>query len=349
MPRMQSFAGLMMPAEWAPHVRTWLAWPHLRSDWPGKFVPVPWVFAEIARHITSSERLGLVVKDADTRQQAIDVLQRTCVDLKQIDFLVRPTNRGWMRDCGAIFVKNKSGIVALDWRFNGWAKYANFPKDNALAGMIAKHQKVRVVQPTHKGRHVVLEGGAIDVNGSGTLITTEECLLSRTQCRNPGFNREDYETVFSDYLGIRNVIWLDKGINGDDTHGHVDDLTRFVNRDTVVTVVEKNKRDRNFAILQANLKRLKKARIENGKPLNVLELPMPQPVIFAGQTLPASYANFLITNRRVLVPVFNDPADAEALAVLSAAFPGRDVVGIFSRDLVWGLGTIHCLTQQQPA
>lgn len=339
----------MMPAEWAPHVRTWLAWPHLRSDWPGKFGPVPWVFAEIARHITSSERLGLVVKDAAARRQAREVLQRTGVDLKRIDFLVRPTNRGWMRDCGAIFVKNKSAIVALDWRFNGWAKYANFPKDNALASVIAKHQKVRIVRPTHQGSHVVLEGGAVEVNGSGTLITTEECLLSRTQCRNPGFTREDYETVFSDYLGIRHVIWLDKGIVGDDTHGHVDDLTRFVNRDTVVTVVEKNRRDKNFAILQANLRRLKKARIENGKPLTVLELPMPQPVVFDGQTLPASYANFLITNQKVLVPLFNDPADVEALHVLSAAFPNRDVVGIYARDLVWGLGTIHCLTQQQPA
>ncbi len=337
-----------MPAEWEPHLRTWLSWPHLRSDWPGKFGPIPWVFAEIARHITTSERLGLIVKNAVAHQNAKTVLKRTGVDLGKIDFLIRPTNRGWMRDCGAIFIKNKSETIALDWNFNGWAKYANFPKDNQLASAIAQDQKILAVQPMYKDRHVVLEGGAIDVNGSGTLMTTEECLLSRTQCRNPGFTREDYETVFATHLGIKHVIWLDKGIVGDDTHGHVDDLARFTSRDTVVTVVEKNKRDKNYAILQTNLKRLQKARIENGKQLNVLELPMPQPVVFDGQTLPASYANFLITNQKVLVPLFNDPADMEALNVLSEAFPKRDVVGIYARDLVWGLGTIHCLTQQQP-
>lgn len=338
-----------MPAEWEPHARTWLAWPHLRSDWPGKFAPIPWVFAEIARHITSSERLGLFVKDAVALSQAKVVLTRANVDVKRIDFLVRPTNRGWMRDCGAIFVKTKSDIVALDWNFNGWAKYSNFPKDNALANIMAQHQKKRAVKPTHNGRHVVLEGGAIDVNGHGTLITTEECLLSRKQCRNAGFTRDDYEAIFENYLGIRHVIWLDKGIIGDDTHGHVDDLTRFVNRDTVVTVIEKNRRNKNFSILQNNLKRLKKARVENGKPLTILELPMPQPVIFDGQILPASYANFLITNQKILVPVFNDPADSDALNIIRQAFPHRDVVGIFARDLIWGLGTIHCLTQHQPA
>lgn len=362
MTKTPSLHGFRMPAEWEPHSRIWLSWPHLRSDWPGKFEPLPWVFAEIARHITSSERLGLFVKDAAALRQAKVVLKRANVDVKKIDFLVRPTNRGWMRDCGATFVipapaksvrgQAPAGIqstIALDWKFNGWAKYSNFPKDNALAKVMAHHQNIRSVKPVHNGRHVVLEGGAIDVNGHGTLITTEECLLSRKQCRNPGFTRDDYETVFANYLGIKNVIWLDKGIVGDDTHGHVDDLTRFVNRDTVVTVIEKNRRDKNYSILQNNLKRLKKARIETGKPLTILELPMPQPVIFDGQILPASYANFLITNQKVLVPVFNDPADIAALNVLSAAFPRRNVVGIFVRDLVWGLGTIHCLTQQQPS
>lgn len=339
-----------MPAEWELHHRTWLAWPHLRSDWPGKFGAIPWVFAEIARHITASERLGLIVKDASAQRQSKKILKRSNVTLSKIDFVIQPSNRGWMRDCGAIFVYDHStnGLVALDWEFNGWAKYKNYPKDNKLASVIAHHQKIRAIKPMYKGRAVVLEGGAIDVNGSGTLLTTEECLLSKIQCRNPGFTREDYETIFATYLGITHVIWLGKGIIGDDTHGHVDDLARFVNRDTVVTVIEKNKRDKNFAILQSNVKRLKKARIESGKPLNILELPMPQPVVFDGQILPASYANFLITNQKVLVPVFNDPADNEALTVLSAAFPRREIVGIYARDLVWGLGTLHCLTQQQP-
>lgn len=341
---------LRMPAEWAPQSRTWLAWPHQKADWPGKFEPIPWVFAEIARHVTASQRLGLIVKDANAKRQAQTVLQKSQVELSKIDFVIKPSNRGWMRDCGAIFVHDRStdGLVALNWEFNGWAKYKNFPKDNQLAGVIARHQNIRAIKPMHKGRAVVLEGGAIDVNGSGTLLTTEECLLSHIQCRNPGFTRADYETVFSTYLGIKNVIWLDKGIVGDDTHGHVDDLTRFVSRDTVVTVIEKNKRDKNYAILQTNLKRLKKARIETGKPLRILELPMPKPVVFDGQILPASYANFLITNARVLVPVFNDPADQEALDVMTRAFPKHDIVGIYARDLVWGLGTIHCLTQQQP-
>lgn len=341
---------LLMPAEWAPHSRTWLAWPHQKADWPGKFETIPWVFAEIARHITASQRLGLFVKDSAAKRQAQKILQQSHVALGKIDFVIQPSNRGWMRDCGAIFVRDRvaNTLVALNWEFNGWAKYKNFPKDNLLAGVIARHQKIRAIKPVHKGRAVVLEGGAIDVNGSGTLITTEECLLSRIQCRNPGFTRADYESIFATYLGIQNVIWLDKGIVGDDTHGHVDDLTRFIARDTVVTVIEKNKHDKNYGILQTNLKRLKKARIENGKPLTILELPMPQPVIFDGQILPASYANFLITNDRVLVPVFNDPADREALDVMGHAFPKCTIVGIYARDLVWGLGTIHCLTQQQP-
>jgi len=339
-----------MPAEWEKHSRTWLAWPHAKLDWPGKFAPVQWVFAEIARHITASEKLGLVVRNKAAEEQARECLEKSGVNLHAVEFLVKPTNRGWMRDCGAIFVtnKNKNEIVALDFEFNAWAKYPDFQHDNKLASIIAKKLNIKSIKPVHKNRNVVLEGGAIEVNGSGTMITTKECFLSEVQCRNPGFTRADYEQVFADYLGVSNVIWLNKGILGDDTHGHVDDLARFVSRDTVVTVVEKNRKYKNHAILDENLRILKNSHIENGNKLNVIELPMPAPVVFDGEILPASYANFLITNKTILVPTFNDPADLEALNILTSVFPKHEVVGIYARDLVWGLGTIHCLTQQQP-
>jgi len=342
--------GFIMPAEWEKHSRTWLAWPNEKLDWPGKFAPIPWVFAEIARHITASEKLGLVVKNKTAEKLAQEFLDKSGVNLGMVEFLVHPTNRGWMRDCGAIFVSNKKKkeIVALDFEFNAWAKYHNFQYDNKLAKVIANKLGINSVKPVHKNRNVVLEGGAIEVNGSGTLITTKECFLSKKQCRNPGFTQADYEQVFADYLGVSNVIWLNKGIVGDDTHGHVDDITRFVNRDTVVTVVEKNRKDKNNAILDENLQILKSSRIENGTNLNVIELPMPQPVVFDGEILPASYANFLIANKTILVPIFNDPLDREALNILASSFPKHEVVGIYARDLVWGLGTIHCLTQQQP-
>lgn len=340
----------VMPAEWETHSHTWLAWPHEKADWPGKFAPVPWVFAEIARHITASEKLGLFVKNEAARAQAIDCLEKSHVNLDKVEFQIHPTNRGWMRDCGAIFVTNKQTkeISALNFQFNAWAKYPNYRHDNKLAEVMAEASKILTITPKHKGRKVVLEGGSIDVNGSGTILTTRECLLSDVQCRNPGFTQSDYEQIFEKYLGAGNVIWLNKGIIGDDTHGHVDDLTRFVNKDTVVTVVEKNTKDENHSILDENLKILKKSRTESGVQLNVVELPMPAPVWFDGQILPASYANFLITNKSVLVPIFNDVNDSEALNIIAALFPTREVIGIYARDLVWGLGTIHCLTQQQP-
>jgi agmatine deiminase len=348
--------ALRMPAEWEPHERVWLAWPHLRSDWPGKFAPIPFVFAEIIRGITRNGRAGLVVRDAAMQQAASEILTLSQIDLSRIDFLHHPTNRGWLRDCGAIFVhgKNKK-LTALDFRFNGWAKYANHKKDDALAAEIAQYTGDESVAPAHsielsrRERRVVLEGGAIEVDGLGTLITTEECLLSDIQCRNPGFTRADYEAVFAQYLDITHTIWLGNGIEGDDTHGHIDDLTRFVAPGRVVTVIEPNKKRYNYAPLRDNLKRLKKAQDARGKGLDIIELPMPEPVVFDNQILPASYANFLITNGVVLVPVFNDPADRLALSLLAEAMPRHDILPIYARDLVLGLGTIHCLTQQQPA
>lgn len=338
-----------MPAEWEKHEATWLAWPHNKQDWPGKFTPIPWVYIEIIRNIVPGERVRLIVKDAKAKAEAKEFLKRGEVDVSKVDIYIVPSNRGWLRDAGPIFIVNKEGKAITDWKFNAWAKYSNNKLDDAIPTEVNKLFKLPHFAPEYNGKRVVLEGGSIDVNGKGTLITTEECLLSKIQERNKGLKREDYEKIFADYLGISHVIWLDKGIVGDDTHGHIDDITRFVNATTVVTAVEKNKKDENYAILAENLKRLKKATDQNGKPLNIVELPMPKPVVFEGQRLPASYANFLITNSAVLVPTFNDSADRIALNILAELFPKRDVVGINSTDLVWGLGTIHCMSQQEPA
>jgi len=338
-----------MPAEWEKHASTVLAWPHNHEDWPGKFEPIPWVYGEIIRHLTQVERVRLLVQDAKEKSAAKKILKRAGVDLTKVDFHTLPTDRIWMRDSGPIFVRDADGKKAmLDWRFNAWAKYANHKLDDKVPEGLNKQIKIERVQPMHKGRRVVLEGGSIDVNGKGTLITTEECLLSKIQCRNPEFTRDDYAQVFETYLGIKKIIWLENGIVGDDTHGHVDDITRFVNPTTIVTAVENNKRDANHALLKENVKRLKAARDPNGKPFTVIELPMPKPLIFEGQRLPASYANFLIANHLVLVPTFNDANDRVALNILAEAMPKHYIIGIHSVDLVWGLGTIHCMSQQEP-
>jgi agmatine deiminase len=355
-----------MPGEWEKHSSILLAWPHNKEDWPGKFAPIPWVYAEIIRHITRNERISLIVRSEKEKEQAIDICSRAGADVGKIDFYIIPTNRIWMRDSGPIIVKavgngqqaivNKKTTNAqspklnalLDFRFTAWAKYPNHKLDDKVPSALNESWGMERVQPMHKGKRIVLEGGAIDVNGKGTLITTEECLLSDVQARNPGFTRKDYEEVFAKYLGISQIIWLGNGIVGDDTHGHVDDITRFVNAGTVVTVVEKDKNDENYSLLKDNVKRLKAARDQSGKQLNIVELPMPRPVIFEGQRLPASYANFLICNGVVLVPTFNDPADRVALNILAELFPKREVVGIHAVDLVWGLGTIHCMSQQIP-
>lgn len=339
-----------MPAEWETHHATLLAWPHNKEDWPGKFEPIPWVYGEIIRCLTQVERVRLIVRNEAEKKKAADICKRSGADIKKIDFHVIPTDRIWMRDSGPIFVKDSAGKKAmLDWRFNAWAKYPNHKRDDKVPEAVNAKLKLNRVQPVHKGKRVVLEGGSIDVNGKGTLLTTEECLLSKIQERNPGFKREDYETVFETYLGIKQIIWLGDGIKGDDTHGHVDDISRFVNANTVVTVVEKNIKDDNHSLLKDNLKRLRTARDQSGKPLNVVELPMPKPVYFEKQLLPASYANFLIANKLVLVPTFNDPADRVALSTLAELFPKHDVIGIHAVDLVWGLGTLHCMSQQEPA
>jgi len=344
---------LRMPAEWEEQEAIWLAWPRNKEDWPEKFEPIPWVYAEIIRYISRTQRVRLIVKNVREQKQATDILDRASVNLSLLDVIIIPTDRVWVRDSGPTFIYRDKERILLDWQFNAWAKYHNWSNDNGVSSRIASYLALPLIQPTAniggKDIPVVLEGGAIEVNGKGTLITTEECLLSDIQCRNPGLSREGYEKVFAEYLGASHVIWLKNGIIGDDTHGHIDDLARFVDSNTVVIVVEKDKSALNYILLKENLERLKLARDQDGKPLNVVELPMPQAVIFDGQHLPASYANFLITNDCVLVPVFNDPNDRIALNILSEVFPNRLVTGIYCGDFVWGLGTIHCASQQEIA
>ncbi len=397
-----SALGYRMPAEWEPHAASWLAWPHFHSDWPGKFEPIPWVYAEIIRNLAKNERVELIVNAASAARQARRVLERAHALSNNIRFHRWPTNRVWLRDSGCIFLtplagfarpdsrgrlsphedreghkftraaqqqkKNRASapendLLALKFRFNGWAKYSNWRHDDNVGSRMAGIPTSRAknareighpghsqeIRPLSAGNRIVLEGGSIDVNGAGTILTTEECLLSKVQERNPHMTRVHYEKAFADYLGAPHTIWLGRGIFGDDTHGHVDDLTRFVANDTVVTMVEPNARDVNHAPLRANLRRLQAARDQDGRQLTVVELPMPQPVVFENRRLPASYANFYIANGLVLAPVFNRPNDRIALNTLAQLFPKREIVPIYSGDFIWGLGAMHCMTQQQPA
>jgi agmatine deiminase len=343
-----------MPAEWEAHDATWIAWPHHRRDWPGKFAPIPWVYADIVRHLHTGELVRILVNDSASEKRARATLTRTCVDLGRIEFFHIPTDRVWTRDYGPMFVVSRQGKLGINhWHFNGWAKYDNWRRDDRVSFRVAAQLGIRRSQaPTRNGRRsgavVVLEGGSIDVNGAGCLLTTEECLLSDAQERNPGMTRVDYERVFAHHLGIAKTLWLGRGIAGDDTHGHIDDIARFVAPSRVVAIVESNRADVNYTPLQDNFGRLRDMTDVAGRPLEIVTLPMPRPVIFDGHRLPASYANFYIGNEKVLVPTFNDAADRVALSTLGELFPSRAVVGIHALDLVWGLGTLHCMTQQQP-
>jgi agmatine deiminase len=341
-----------MPAEWEPHAATWLGWPHNKTDWPGKFQPIPWVYAEIVRNLARGERVEILVNDSRAEEQARTVLDKANALRDTVRFRRAVTNRGWMRDSAPIFVKRKNKkdpIAAVNWQFNAWAKYPDWRDDDRASGRILHWSGVPAWRPEVNGKRVVLEGGSIDTNGAGLLLTTEECLLSDIQCRNPDLSQAELERVLADFLGIEKVIWLEHGVAGDDTHGHVDDISRFVASDTVLTAVERNHADENHEPLQANLARLKRATDQNGGKLQVVELPMPAPVIFRGRRLPASYANFYIANGVVMVPVFNDRNDRVALNILAELFPSREIVPIYCGDLIWGLGAIHCMTQQQPA
>ena len=358
-----------MPAEWEPHSATWIAWPHNRSDWPGKFESIPWVYAEIIRNLARTEGVNILVNDDSAEARARQVLIDTEVLPKSADtpgsrsgklrFWHIPTNRAWTRDTGPIFLRRTARspsarqLAATAWRFNGWAKYSDWQRDAAVSTEIGHRLRIRTWQPEvevdGERRRVVLEGGSIDVNGRGTMLTTEECLLSAVQQRNPEVTRERLEQLFADYLSVRKVIWLGRGIAGDDTHGHVDDIARFVAPNIVVTAYEPDTSDVNHEPLRENFLQLSKSSDHSGKPLRVVKLPMPAPIFFQGQRLPASYANFYIANRLVLVPVFDDANDRVASSILAELFPGRTVVGIYCGDFVLGLGALHCMTQQQPA
>ncbi|HEX4652402.1 MAG TPA: agmatine deiminase family protein [Granulicella sp.] len=344
-----------MPAEWAPHAATWIAWPHNAEDWPGKFQPIPWVYAEIVRHLSGVEDVNILVNDLAAERRAQSLLKRAGANMARLHFHHWPTDRVWLRDSGPIFVKNaENGLTITNWKFNAWAKYDNWRRDDQIPQRVAGLYDMPEIKPEIRladgtAHRLVLEGGSIDTNGAGILLTTEECLLSEVQQRNPGISREQLESAFQQYLGIDQVVWLHRGCAGDDTHGHVDDITRFVDENVILTAVEKNTADENHLPLAENLDRLRSARNLEGKPFEIRELPMPDPVLFEGQRLPASYANFYIANDLVLVPTFNDCHDRHALNIIADCFPSREVIGIHCVDFIWGLGALHCMTQQEPA
>jgi len=337
------------PAEWEKQQGILLCFPYNGNDWPGKYEAIKWAFVEFIKKVSQFEKVFLVVANEKLKLKVTEMLGLAHVDLAQIEFIVHKTNRSWMRDSGPIIVFNNGKREALNFNFNGWAKYKNFKLDKFVPSKVAQHLNIPLTQVVYNGKPVVLEGGAIDVNGLGTLITSEECLLHPSiQVRNQGMTKLEYEEIFKEYLGVTNVIWLKDGILGDDTHGHIDDLCRFVNPNTIVTVVESNPDNENYKALAENLEILKNAKLENGKSPTIVTLPMPKKIEFEGLPLPASYANFLILNQCVLVPTFNDSNDRMALNILAECFPDREIIGISAIDLIWGFGTLHCLSQQIP-
>jgi agmatine deiminase len=359
--------GYSMPAEWEKHEATWLGWPHNETDWPDKLDTIRWVYGEMVRKISQGEIMRILIRHEAERKLAASYLKRAGCDLKQVQFVMHPTNRGWTRDSGPIFVRRKarspgfsrSGnrlkaelpteTAIVHFHFNAWAKYDDWQKDRKVPETAARLLKKPLFNAEFNGRDFVIEGGGIDVNGRGTLLTTEECYLHpKVQIRNPGMTRGQYDETLKKYLGVTNVLWLRNGPVGDDTHGHIDDICRFVNRKTLVLIKETNRKDINFKPLAENWDRIRDLRLEDGSKPEVVPLPMPAPIFYDGSRLPASYANFYICNACVIVPTFNDPNDRIALGILGDLFKDRPVVGIHAVDLVLGFGSLHCLTQQQP-
>jgi agmatine deiminase len=357
---MDIIAGARLPAEWEPHEAVWIGWPHHVSDWRPKFAAIPWVFAEMIRHLLGSERVELLVQDEAHEIAAVRVLDRAVhgwwrLEEEGVRFRRIPTDRGWTRDFLPFFVYTPQGGRVLHCGFSGWARYANHKRDHAAGLDIAELVVQERSLPLHtmrlqpEGAEVVLEGGALDSNGSGTLLCTEECLLDPVcQVRNPGMGAREYEALFAACFGVTNVIWLGQGIAGDDTHGHVDDFCRFVSPNTVLLCEAEETDARNYAPMEENRERLEGARLEDDGRVEIIRLPLPRPVYFGEQRLPASYANFYIGNTVVLAPTFNDPKDRMALGILAECFPDRQVVGVHAVDLVLGLGAVHCLTHEQP-
>jgi agmatine deiminase len=336
--------GFYFPAEFAKHTATWLSWPHKEASWPGKIETIYPLYAEFIKRVAEGEKVNINVANEAMKQKALRHLMDVNADLTNIQFFMHPTNDAWCRDHGPAFLINpeQKKKMIVDWGYNAWGgKYPPFDLDDVIPTLIAKHCNIPVVHPG-----IVMEGGSVEFNGKGTLLTTTACLLNPN--RNPHLNQKQIEEYLYNYYGVSHILWLGDGIVGDDTDGHIDDLTRFVNEDTVVTIVESNKADENYEILKENSKMLSAMRVENGKQINVVELPMPSPVIYEDQRLPASYANFYISNRYVVVPTFRDKNDDRALEILQKCFTDRKVIGLDSSDIIWGLGSFHCLSQQEP-
>ena len=349
MPSMYRDGIYRMPAEWEPQKSTWIAWPHNKEDSPGKFNEIPWVFSKIIAELSKVQLVNILVKNKSDRKEIIFFLEMLGAKIKNIRLIICKTDRAWTRDFLPIFIKDrKKRNILSKWEFNGWAKYKNFKKDNKAYLRINKFKKIKVIKPKYKKKKIVLEGGSIDVNGKGYLLTTMQCLLSEVQQRNKGFNKYDYEKIFNKFFGVRKVIWLNKGICGDDTHGHIDDIARFVNKNKIFMAIEKNKKDKNFKNLRENLQIIKKFQKKNKEKFKIIHIPMPKPKYIEGIRLPASYLNFYIANKVVLVPTFNDSKDKIVLKIFKKHFKKRRIIPIESSILVWGLGTIHCLTQQEP-
>ena len=338
-----------MPAEWETQKSTWIAWPHNKEDWPGKFNKIPSVFSKIISQLSKFQLVNILIKDKSEREKIIFFLKICGANIKNTKLIVCKTDRAWTRDFLPIFIKNeKEKNILSKWEFNGWAKYKNFKNDNVAYSKIERFKKIDIIKPKYKNKKIILEGGSIDVNGKGLLLTTMQCLLSKVQQRNEGLKKEDYNQIFKKYFGASKVIWLNKGILGDDTHGHIDDIARFINKNKIFLAIEKNKKDKNFINLNENLNIIKKFKKENKEKFQIIHIPMPSPKFIKGTRLPASYLNFYIANKVVLVPCFNDPKDKIVLKIFKKHFKNRKIIPIDSSILVWGFGTIHCLTQQEP-
>ena len=338
-------AGYAFPAEWELHEATWLSWPHKEASWPGKIETVYGPYCEFIKVVAEGEKVRININDEETKAFAIAELQKVGADLNNVEFFMHPTNDAWCRDHGPAFLLNadRTRKAVIDWGYNAWGgKYPPFDLDDVIPTTIAQYYKLPLYTPD-----IVMEGGSVEFNGAGTILTTTACLLNEN--RNPHLNKFQIEQYLMEYYGAEQILWLGDGIVGDDTDGHIDDITRFVNEDTVLTVIEENEADENYHLLQENLEALKQMKLLSGKPLKVVTLPMPSPVIHEDTRLPASYANFYIANKAVVVPTFRDANDQRALDIIQSVFPDRKVVGIDSTDIIWGLGSFHCLSQQEPA
>jgi agmatine deiminase len=337
--------GYYFPAEFALHDATWLSWPHKEASWPGKINEIYPNYSLFIKYLALSEKVCINVNDEAMKQFAIKHLQAASVNLDNVFFFIHPTNDAWCRDHGPAFLlhKTEKKKAIVDWGYNAWGdKYPPYDLDDVIPTLIAKHYNIPVFHP-----NIVMEGGSVEFNGAGTLITSTACLLNKN--RNPHLTQQQIENYLCNYYGVEQVLWVDEGIVGDDTDGHIDDTVRFVNEDTVLTVIEENKQDENYQLLQHNLKQLQQMRLVNGKQLNIIELPMPDAVIYEEQRLPAAYANFYIANKYVIVPTYRCAKDDKALQIIQSCFKDREVIGIDSTDIIWGLGSFHCLSQQEPS